>query len=194
MHWRLLILIGAPIVLIAGAIGFMRFESSRGREDLLAPEMIAWVVDSRPVQIRSSREVANEIESFNIEIQFEGAAPYLITFEIDHDMYGGGFVGGLDLDKDGEVELLLATRRGPEASRLVALESNRIVERSFDQLPAGVWLPVKARLDRVAPSPYGTIAALLGAVWLVIGLLSYLFIGLRALFGRPQSRGPKKSA
>ena len=182
MHWRPLILIGAPIVLIAGAIGFMRFESSRAREDLLAPEMIAWAVASRPVQIRSNREVANEIESFNIEIQLEGAAPYLITFEIDHDMYGGGFVGGLDLDKDGEIELVLATRRGPVASRLVELESNRIVERSFDQLPADVWLPVKARLDRVAPSPYVTIAALLGALWLVIGVLGYLFIGLRALF------------
>ena len=184
MRWRPIILIGAPIALIAGAIGYTNLESSRGREDLLAPEMIAWAVESRPVQIRSTRVVVDEVERFDIKIQLEGAAPYVITFEIDHDMYGGGFVGGLDADNDGEIELVLATLRGPVASRLVELESNRIVERSFDQLPDEAWLQVKARLDEIVPSPNMAIAISLGVLWLMIGLLSYLCTGLHALFRR----------
>jgi len=184
MRWRPILLIGVPVVLIAGAVVYAQLESSRAREGLVPPEEIAWTVENRPVQIRSTREVIDEVESFDIDIQLEGAAPYHITFEIDHDMYGGGFVGGLDPDGDGEIELVLATRAGPRASRLVELESGRIVERSFDELPDDVWPRVKARLDKVTPSPYTLIAAMVGSLWLVVGLLNYLLIGARALFRR----------
>ena len=118
-------------------------------KDWYRPKQSAGRWTGKPIKLRIAGSLRGEVERFDIEIQMPGEPVYTTDFEIDHDMFGGGFVGGLDVDGDGAIELVLATRRGPGVSRVVEPGPRGIVERDFDELPESAWRVVERRLDLI---------------------------------------------
>jgi len=188
MRWRPVLLLAMPIVLIAAGTGYSRIQAKAAREGLLQPETMSWTVKGKPAELRMQRTTEGELERFQIQVLAGGATLEELEFSIDHDMFGGGFVGGLDVDGDGEAELVMADRRGPAASRLVEPTADGIVIKSFKDLPEHYWQRIKPRLDQVGPTGSAMLIVGVGMLWLAIGLLVYLAIGtwllIKAVIGR----------
>jgi hypothetical protein len=185
MRWRPILLLVVPVAIVAGAVAHARIETARATEGLVAPDAIAWTVAGRQARIEFQRSLEGEIEHFELEIRAGDTAPRRIEFTIDHDFFGGGFVGGLDVDGDDEIELVLATRAGRGASRMVEPgPAGGIIEKSFAELPDDAWQGLAIRLEQVVPPPYALVAMTLGALWFLAGLSVYVLTGLARLFAR----------
>lgn len=181
MRWRPFVLLGVPILLVAAAVTHLRWEESAAREDLIPPGQIRWQLDGRPITLRVQREMDHELERVTIDVLARGESVTRIGFEIDHDMFGGGFIGGLDIDDDGEQELVLATRAGPRVSRVVEPGAGGLLEQSFDQLPDSAWRAIEPRLARIAPTLVHMLTLLVAGLWLIAAVLVYILSGLGLL-------------
>jgi hypothetical protein len=189
VRWRPVLLLGVPVGLLVAGIALGRIGSSFAPDDLVAPAAMAWTIGGRAVDIRVERTMAGEIERFRIVFAIDGSVVKRTEFEIDRDMFGGGFVGGLDVDRDGDLELVLATRAGPHASRVLAPDGDGIVEQSFDALPDSAWARIRPSLDRLGPMVAAMLVVNAGILWLLVGALAYAVIGIAALVRRLQRRG-----
>ncbi len=176
-----MLLLGVPALIVIGAFAHVRVDGARARDGLVPVEALGWHVGGKPARVEAKRSLELDIERFEIEVLVDGAPIHRTVFEIDHDLSGGGFVGGLDFDGDGVPVLVLATRTGPRASRLLEPVDGGVAERGFDERSAAQWSAVRARLDRVAPGPGTLTVVSIGVVWLLVGLLIYLVIALYSL-------------
>ncbi|MGR8921839.1 MAG: hypothetical protein ACU85V_19675, partial [Gammaproteobacteria bacterium] len=124
-------ILGVPLMLAVATFTCSRVEESIARRDLVRPEALDWVEPTGEFRVTLARTVDGEVERFTIAIHEPGhTEPRRIPFEIDHDLFGGGFVGGLDVDGDGDRELVLATRAGRAASRVVDVRDGVVVVQS----------------------------------------------------------------
>ena len=174
LPWRPFIALSVPLLMLGATVAYVNIAASRGREGLVPAEAIGWSMDGKPIKLRIAGSLRGEVERFDIEIQVPGEPVYTTDFEIDHDMFDGGFVGGLDVDGDGAIELVLATRRGPGVSRVVEPGPRGIVERDFDELPESAWRVVERRLDLIVPSGGPMLAAMGGVLWFVTAMSVYV--------------------
>ncbi len=181
MRWRPVLLLGVPVLIVAGTFAHVRYDAARARAGLVPVAELGWSIGDRPARVEAERSVEVETERFEIAVLTDGAPVHRTVFEIDHDLYGGGFVGGLDLDGDGVPSLVLATRAGRSASRVIEPFADGVAERGFDELSAADWRAVRTRLDRVAPGPRTLTVVSVAVVWLLVGLLVYAIVALYSL-------------
>jgi hypothetical protein len=176
------LLFGPPLLILAGAVGYATWGSRRALDGLVTPDALGWRLDGDAVEVVIAHRVDGEHEDYALDFHCAGRLVHRSAFTIDHDLFGGGFVGGLDLDDDGRLELVLATRAGPRASRLIDVHDGRLRERPFVSLPAARWPPVAARLALTGVPPVAAVAAGAAVLWFALGiLLALALLGWRLL-------------
>ena len=174
-----------PLLALAGAIGYTTWAARRAVDGLLPPTALGWRLDERPVEIAIDHRVDGELEHYALDFRCGGRLVHRSAFTIDHDLFGGGFVGALDLDDDGRLELVLATRAGPRASRVIEVDDGQLRERPFVDLPEARWRLVAPRLALSGIPPVAALTAGAAVLWFACGLLAVVALlawrGLRAL-------------
>ena len=186
---RSIFLLGVPIALIGGSIAITQYNESKGREGLLEPSEVQWTVAGKLARIETIRSVDGDLERYDITVRSDGAILYHTEYEIDHDMFGGGFVGGTDVDGDGKPELVLASRAGPDRSFVVRPGKTGIEETPFSELPESNWQGVESRLKLIIPGGMPLIGAAVGFLWFILGIGFYLIVGLIILVKRLLGKG-----
>ncbi len=181
MRWRPVLLLGVPALVVVGTFAHARYDAARAHAGLVPVTELSWRLGDRTARVEAERSREVETERFEIAVLADGAAVHRTVFEIDHDLYGGGFVGGLDLDGDGVPSLVLATRAGRRASRIIEPAEGGVTERAFDELSQADWRIVRTRLDRVAPGPRTLTVVSVAVAWLLVGLLVYAIVALYGL-------------
>ncbi len=186
---RSIFLLGVPIAIIGGSIALTQYNESKGREGLLKPSELQWTVVGKPARIEAIRSVDGEIEHFDITVRSDDEMLYHTEYKIDHDMFGGGFVSGVDIDGDGKLELVIASRAGPDRSFVVRPGKVGVDETPFSELPESNWQSVDSRLKLIIPGGIPLIGAGLGFVWFLLGIGFYLIVGFVILVKRLLGKG-----
>jgi hypothetical protein len=186
---RSLFLLGVPLAIIGGSIAHTKYSASKGREGLLKPSELQWTVAGKPARIEAIRSSGGDLERYDITVRSDGVTLYYTEYEIDHDMFGGGFVGGTDVDGDGEPELVMVSRAGRGGSFVVRPAKAGVEEISFTELPESAWQGVETRLNLLIPSGLPLIGVVLGFLWFILGIGFYLTYGLIILVKRLLGKG-----
>ncbi|MGE0484517.1 MAG: hypothetical protein AB7Q81_10285 [Gammaproteobacteria bacterium] len=165
-------LFAPPLLILAGAIGYASWAARHATDGLVPPTALGWRLDGDAVDVIVGHQVDGELEHFAFDFHGAGRLLHRTNFLIDHDLFGGGFAGGLDLDDDGRLELVLATRAGPRASRVIDIHDGLIRERPFVALPEARWRAVAARLALVGVPPVAALGAGAAVLWFALGVMA----------------------
>ena len=103
-----IILLIWPIILLVGMYWHFSYERKQIDEILLEADGLIWEADGKQFTVRVNQREDGELLNIQIKIiTSENKEIYKTSEVIDRDIFGGGFVRAVQIDKDPEKEILI---------------------------------------------------------------------------------------
>jgi len=128
-----IILLIWPIILLLGMYWHFSYERKQIDEKLLEADGLVWQSGKKQFKVRVHQGEDGELLHIGIEVVGpENKEVYKTSEIIDRDMFGGGFVRAVQVDKDPEKEIVVWHAR---AGYYLDFSEGSVKKISFDQVP-----------------------------------------------------------
>ncbi len=128
-----IILLIWPIILLVGVYWHFSYERKQIDEILMKADGLVWQSGEKQFKVQVNQREEGELLHIQIQVlDPDNNQIYKTSEVIDRDMFGGGFVRAVQIDKDPEKEILIWHTR---TSYYLDFSKERVNKIAFDQAP-----------------------------------------------------------
>jgi hypothetical protein len=130
------ILIFLPLLLWISLIGSCVIKQYNLDRVIKEPDGLTWAQNSDSLSVNVRKDITGEVETIVIRITNPaGTNVHVSTMDIDHDMWGGGFVKAVDVDSDGTLEVMAYGIRERKTSFYLDFQNGEIRKKFYGEWP-----------------------------------------------------------
>lgn len=133
-YLKLFIIFG-PLLFWIISIGVSLIEIKRVNKKLIDPNDLLWRTDSKQFHVNIDKTQTGEVVHYVIEISnLNGSIIQEWEYNIDHDMFGGGFVGAVDIDGNDDLEIIAWGAHEEDEAFYIDIDGENIKKYPYRQI------------------------------------------------------------